>query len=142
MVIKVKKLAYNAQIPQYAHFGDAGLDLVATSYGQYDADKDIYTYQTGIAIEIPPGYVGLLVPRSSVYKTGFSLANNCGIIDENYRGEIMFKFRKVNPEQPDFQIGDRIGQLVIVPYLYSPIVEVDELSETNRGTSGWGSTGN
>jgi dUTP pyrophosphatase len=96
------------------------------------------TYHTGLAIEIPKGYVGLLFPRSSIYKTSQALTNSVGVIDSGYRGEIMMKFtRGIN----HYCIGDRIGQIMILPYPQIEFEEVEKLSETNRGSGGFGSTG-
>ena len=137
MKIKMKKLHPDAVIPRYAKAGDAGLDLTAV---EIVADGSLLTYKTGLAVEIPNGYVGLLFPRSSVYKTGQTLTNCVGIIDSGYRGEIMMKF-SFSPQGLEYEVGDRIGQLLIMPYPKVEFVEVDELSETSRGSGGYGSTG-
>lgn len=139
MKVKIKKLNPNAIIPKYAKPGDAGLDLVAISE-DWDHEQTIVTYGTGLSIEIPEGYVGLLFPRSSVYKTTLQLSNSVGVIDSGYRGEIMFKYRYLE-EGNVFDIGDRIGQLIIIPYPQVQFEEVSELSETSRGEGGFGSTG-
>ena len=135
MKVKIKKVRENAIIPKYAKPGDAGIDLTA-------ADRSVkgiwITYYTGLAMEIPYGHVGLLFPRSSVYKTEQRLANSVGVIDSGYRGEIMMKF---NRSMKEYQVGDRIGQLIIMPYPQVEFEEVEELSETNRGSGGFGSTG-
>ena len=138
MKVNIKKLHSDAIIPQYAKEGDAGLDLTAV-----DVSTDKYgcfTYHTGIAIEIPFGYVGLLFPRSSIYKTGQTLTNCVGVIDSGYRGEIMMKF-SLSSNRNEYQIGDRIGQLIILPYPQVKFVEVKDLSSTERGASGYGCTG-
>ena len=137
MKIKMKKLHPDAVIPRYAKAGDAGLDLTAV---EIVADGSLLTYKTGLAVEIPDGYVGLLFPRSSVYKTGQTLTNCVGVIDSGYRGEIMMKF-SFSPQGLEYEVGDRIGQLLIMPYPKVEFVEVDELSETSRGSGGYGSTG-
>ena len=137
MKVKIKKLHYDAVIPSYAKPGDAGMDMIAV---EGFSTKDHITYRTGLAIEIPENHVGLLFPRSSVYKKGQMLANSVGVIDSSYRGEIMFKFTKSNNRSP-YEIGDRIGQIIILPYPQIEFEEVKELSETNRGTGGFGSTG-
>lgn len=138
MNVNIKRLHEDAIIPKYAKKGDAGLDLTATdvSTDQYGC----FTYHTGLAIEIPKGYVGLLFPRSSVYKTGQTLTNCVGVIDSGYRGEIMMKF-SLSSNRNEYQIGDRIGQLIILPYPQVHFVEVKELSNTERGDGGYGSTG-
>lgn len=137
MKIKIKKLHPDAIIPKYAKLGDAGLDLTAVDVV---ADGSTMTYKTGLAVEIPPWHVGLLFPRSSVYKTGQSLTNCVGVIDSGYRGELMMKFT-LSPYAKEYQIGDRVGQLLIVPYPRIDFVEVDELTATERGEGGYGSTG-
>jgi len=137
MKINIKKLHEDAVTPKYAKSGDAGMDLTATDVV---ADEHTITYKTGIAIEIPRWHVGLLFPRSSVYKTGQSLTNCVGVIDSGYRGEIMMKFT-LSPYQKEYDIGDRVGQLIIIPYPNIEFEEVESLSETSRGSGGYGSTG-
>tara|TARA_R110000851_G_scaffold161631_1_gene305357 strand:+ start:478 stop:894 length:417 start_codon:yes stop_codon:yes gene_type:complete len=137
MKVKIKKLHADAIIPNYAKDGDAGMDLTAVDVS---ADEGTITYKTGLAVEIPRWHVGLLFPRSSVYKTGQSLTNCVGVIDSGYRGEIMLKFT-LSPYQREYQIGDRIGQLIIIPYPMIEFVEVEELTQTDRGKGGYGSTG-
>jgi len=133
----MKKLHPDAVIPCYARDGDAGVDLTAVDVA---ADEHTITYKTGIAIEIPRWHVGLLFPRSSVYKTGQTLTNCVGVIDSGYRGEIMMKYT-LSRYQREYQIGDRVGQLLIIPYPKVEFEEAKELSETSRGTGGYGSTG-
>jgi len=137
MNVNIKKLHPDAVIPKYAKKGDAGLDLTAVDVV---ADGSTLTYKTGLAIELPPWHVGLLFPRSSVYKTGQTLTNCVGVIDSGYRGEIMLKYT-LSPYQREYDIGDRVGQLIIMPYPRIHFVEVDELTPTERGTGGYGSTG-
>tara|TARA_Y100000389_G_C17318288_1_gene441669 strand:+ start:49 stop:477 length:429 start_codon:yes stop_codon:yes gene_type:complete len=141
MDVRVKRLNEKAVIPAYAKPGDAGLDLTATSIDQ-DAYNNI-VYGTGLAIEIPEGYVGLLFPRSSNSKKDLYLANHVGVIDSGYRGEIIFKFRpyKGIMNSHVYDLGDRIGQLMIVPYPSINLVEAEELSNTTRGKEGFGSSG-
>lgn len=136
--IKFKKLNPNAVTPKQGSSGAAGFDLTAVSLEVTDMTLK---YDTGIAVDIPPGYVGLVFPRSSVCKTGLSLANSVGVIDSDYRGSISFVFYKPMPWYVHYLPGDRIGQLVIVPIPEVDFVEVDELSKTERGTGGYGSTG-
>jgi dUTP pyrophosphatase len=137
--LKIKKLHPNAVIPSYAKPGDAGLDLVAVRE-YWDEANTMVTYETGLAIEIPEGHVGLLFPRSSVSKTTLNLANSVGVIDSGYRGPIMFKFRYLE-EGNVYEIGDRVGQLIVLPYPEVLITEVSELSDSERGAGGFGSTG-
>lgn len=148
MRVKIKRLSDKAVIPQYAKDGDAGLDLVATSK-EYDKYGNA-VYGTSLAFEIPKGFVGLLFPRSSNSKHDLLLSNSVGVIDSGYRGEVMMKFIM----QPNnhfkgsfepynhYEIGDRIGQLIIIPYPTIEFEEVEELSETERNIGGFGSTGN
>lgn len=142
MVVKLKKLAEEAIVPTYANPGDAGMDLVAVSY-KYDAVHDNHVYGTGIAIEIPEGYVGLVFPRSSNRRTKAYLTNSVGVIDSGYRGEITFSFknRSVQNNVKPYLIGERVGQIIILPYPMIDFVEVEELSKTERGEGGHGSTG-
>jgi dUTP pyrophosphatase len=141
MQVKIKKLHVDAVIPAYSKPGDAGMDLTAVS-----ATQDQYgnvVYGTGLAVEIPIGYVGLIFPRSSNSKTDLYLTNHVGVVDSGYRGEIMFKFRPVNGllNAKVFQVGERVGQLIILPYPSIEFDEVDELSDSERGDGGFGSTG-
>lgn len=138
MKIKFKKLNPNAVMPKLGTSGAAGFDLTAISLEVTDMTLK---YDTGIAVEIPTGYVGLVFPRSSVCKTGLSLANSVGVIDSDYRGSISFVFYKPMPCIVPYLPGDRIGQLVIMPIPEVEFVEAEELSETERGEGGYGSTG-
>jgi dUTP pyrophosphatase len=141
MKIHFKKLDSKAQKPKFGKPGDAGADLVATSV---DLSRDgQVVYGTGLAVEIPEGMVGLVFPRSSVRNYDLAMSNSVGVIDSGYRGEIMVTFNISNPSKTGqiYQIGDRIAQLVIVPVPLITYAETQELSETNRGTAGHGSTG-
>ena len=142
MVVKIKKMHPNSVIPKYAKPGDAGLDLTAVSR-DIDYHSGKVTYDTGIAVEIPEGYVGLLFPRSSICKKGVSLSNSVGVVDSAYRGPIKSVFNMGNKVSPEdlYEIGERIVQLIIIPYPQIEFEEVDELSNTIRGTGGFGSTG-
>lgn len=147
MEVKIKKLVPEAVIPAYAHDTDAGLDLVATSY-EYKYGIRCHVYGTGLAVEIPEGHVGLIFPRSSNRKTESYLTNHVGVVDSGYRGEIMlsFKTRDYNVEEiqhlhKPYEVGDKVAQLIIMPYPKIKFVEVDELSDSDRGENGHGSTG-
>ena len=132
--IKIKKLHKDAVIPTKAHATDAGYDLYAASTS---VDKNYnVVYGTGIAVEIPAGYVGLVFPRSSIASKDIMLSNSVGVIDSGYRGEVMAKFKRVTGEFDSYQVGDRIAQLIIIPY-----PEADELTDSDRGIGGYGSTG-
>jgi len=147
MKVRFKKLSPDAVTPSYSKIGDAGLDLTAVSAQHSD---NYIEYKTGIAVEIPEGYVGLLFPRSSVTNKDMILKNCVGVIDSNYRGEMTLRFRgfayhtfgKQRIYDNVYKKGDRVGQLVIVPIPAIELEEVLELSETNRGADGYGSTGN
>lgn len=142
MQVKLKKLHPDAVIPNYAKSGDAGLDLTAVS----STLKNTYIeYGTGLAFEIPEGYVGLIFPRSSISNYTLSLTNSVGVIDSGYRGEIKFRFKvnnsTVSPTKL-YHIGDRIGQLIIMPYpRITGLVIVPELSTTERESGGFGHSG-
>lgn len=143
--VKIKKLDVNSEIPSYSKLGDAGLDLTATSI---HAQHEFIEYGTGLAIEIPNGYVGLLYPRSSISKYDLIQCNSVGVIDSNYRGEIKIRFKRTTGlksaifDEKLYNIGDRVGQLIIMPYPNIELVEVEEISDTSRGIHGFGSSGN
>ena len=141
MKVLFKKLVPEAQKPKFGKPGDAGADLVATSVDF--SRKNQVVYGTGLAVEIPEGMVGLVFPRSSIRNYDLSLSNSVGVIDSGYRGEIMVTFNILNPYtvENSYQVGDRIAQLVIIPVPLVKYTEVDELSETQRGIEGHGSTG-
>ena len=145
MKVRFKKLVDTAVTPTYAKDGDAGLDLTSIQH-TISTDYNYIQHHTGIAVEVPKGYVGLIFPRSSVSKKDLSLANCVGVIDSGYRGEIIFRFKfKKNTYFAGlkrYENGDRIGQLIIIPYPNIELEEVDELSDTDRGEGGYGSTGN
>ena len=149
MNVKIKKLHPSAVIPKYAKAGDAGMDLTAVTKS-YDRDGNI-VYGTGLAFEIPEGYVGLVFPRSSLSRLDIALSNCVGVIDSGYRGEVTVKFKPAmlfNREQRPiilnnriYEVGERVAQIIIIPYPQITFVEADELSETERGTGGYGSSG-
>lgn len=141
MRVKIKKLHPDAKLPFYSREGDAGMDLTAL---EVSFSRTQVTYTTGISVEIPEGYVGLIFPRSSIYKTNLSLSNCVGVIDSNYRGEIKFIFNLIDLNLMDlgaYKVGDRIGQLIIIPYPKIEWEEVDSLTDTIRGAEGFGSSG-
>lgn len=140
MKVRIKKLSEWAVTPTKAHSSDAGYDLTA-AWVEEDRKRGIVTYHTDLAFEIPEGHVGLLFPRSSVYKHQLQLANSVGIIDSSYRGEIQFKYRIVQPHISRYAPGDRVGQIVIMPYPSVTLEESDWLSYTDRGEGGFGSSG-
>ena len=131
-------------MPIRAHKSDAGIDLTCTNITQElnECGQLILVYHTGLAVEIPEGYVGLLFQRSSVYKKSISMTNAVGVIDSGYRGEIMGKFRSTTDVVPAiFKPGERFAQLVVVPYMDIQIEEATELAESDRNENGFGSTG-
>ena len=143
--VNIKKLSDNAVIPTYAKDGDAGMDLTATSKS-YD-DHGNVCYGTSLAFEMPKGFVGLLFPRSSNTKKDLILGNSVGVLDSGYRGEVVFKFRELLPSERDiefgareYEVGDRIGQIIIMPHPQIMFNVVDELSSSDRGIGGFGST--
>ena len=137
MKVRIKKLKENAVIPTYAKDGDAGMDLVATRI--INERLDSITYGTDIALEIPEGFVGLVFPRSSIRKTDLILSNSVGVIDSGYRGEIQATFKRSGVYA--YAVGDRGAQIMIIPHPPIEFEEADELSDTERGDGGFGSTG-
>lgn len=157
--INFKKLDSNAVVPTKAHADDAGFDLVAVS--RIDTG-DYIEFDTGIAVEIPKNHVGLVFPRSSVSKYDLQLANAVAVIDCGYTDSIKLRFKRyINPHKTvyelvrglfktqavnpsycfnEYQVGDRIGQLIIMPYPEVSFTEVKELAKTERGEGGFGST--
>lgn len=144
MTVKFKRLSEKAVLPTRAHKGDAGVDLTCTNIDPVlnEAKQIVYVYHTDIAVEIPEGYVGLIFPRSSIYKKSLRQSNSVGVIDSGYRGEIIVTFNPTTDVVPAiYQPGERFAQLVIVPCLDYDVEEAEELSETDRGEGGFGSTG-
>jgi len=165
MKVQIKKLHPDAVIPSYAKPGDAGMDLTAISQRTEtgtDENGDYLEYGTGLAIEIPEGHVGLIFPRSSVSKKDLFLANAVGVIDSGYRGEIKLRFKleqtfdaldswvddQLYYKEGDrrfyanvYKVGDKIGQLMVIPYPHVELVETEELGSSDRGEGGFGSTG-
>lgn len=157
MKVRIKKLSPNARIPKKAHSTDAGFDLYATSR-KLDDDGNI-VYGTGLAFEIPEGFVGYVFPRSSISKQNLFLTNSVGVIDAGYRGEVTAKFKMSQkagmleregehyfaiPTFPGctvYEVGERIAQLIIMPIPAIEFTEAEELSSSERGTGGYGSTG-
>ena len=143
MNIKVKKLKPDAAVPTMGSKFAAGADL----YSAEDADVVIEPGETkfigtGLAMEIPEGYVGLVYARSGLAcKRGLAPANKVGVVDSDYRGEIKVALHNHGKEAQTVEKGERIAQMVIAPYLSVNYEEADELSETERGEGGFGSTG-
>lgn len=166
ITVNFKKLSKKAVIPYYEHPTDAGMDLVATSMSITDKFVE---YGLGISSAIPEGHVGLIFPNSRISKYDLSLANCVGVIDSCYRGEWKVRFKVVNKPIINvvntvkgwlgikdvsvesnytidgaklFQVGDVVGQLIVLPYPKVEAIEVAELDETDRGDGGFGSTAN
>lgn len=149
--LKVKRLSPQAVMPELMTDGSAGMDLTAvtldmevhTDQTQTDYSRDgyKYIYGTGLAFEIPVGHVGLIFPRSSIHKTDMVLSNCVGVIDSDYRGEVKFVFNVRKGGGKIYDIGDRVGQLVIMQLPKVQVEEAEALSDTARGTGGYGSTG-
>lgn len=138
--VKYKKLSDNVIEPSYAKDGDAGLDLTVSSISE-NTTFDV-TYKFGISVEIPYGYVGLLFPRSSVRNFEIILSNCVGVIDSGYRGELQATFKKINGlDSHSYKVGERAAQLLILPYPKIKMVQTNELSTSERGDNGYGSTG-
>lgn len=144
MQVKFKKLHMNAAAPTRATASSAGFDLTAlkVEIDVFDKGNILYTVHTGIAVEIPEGYFGLLCARSSVCKTGLILSDGCGVIDSDYRGEVMGKFYLHSDNGGNaYEAGERCVQLLILPLPSVEMVEAASLSDTARGVGGYGSTG-
>ena len=138
--VPIKKLHPNAVIPTYSKEGDAGMDLTSVSI---EHTEDYISYKTGLSFEIPSGYVGLIFPRSSNSKKDLLLTNSVGVIDSGYRGEVELRFKPIlnNTRLLIYDVGDRIGQIMIIPYPTIEFIETENLSNSERGEGGFGSTG-
>jgi dUTP pyrophosphatase len=142
MRLAVRRLSPAATLPARSHAGDAGYDLFAAEAATVWAGRRA-AVGTGIAIELPPGHAGLVLPRSGLAdRHGIALVNAPGLIDEGYRGEVRILLLNTDPEE-HFEIapGDRIAQLVVVTVGAPEVVEVEELAASERGDGGFGSTG-
>ena len=140
--LDVKLLQPHAFEPEWGSERAAGMDIRCIDMC-YNEEFDFIEYGTGLAVEIPEGFCGQLVSRSSVSKTPHILCNGYGLIDSDYRGELKFRFRNVSgpKDATYYSFGDRVGQLVLVPIIRPNIRVKDELSKTVRGDGGFGSTG-
>lgn len=141
--VKIKKISPNAVLPTYGTENAAGADLSACLFAPITIDPgQTFVVKTGLTMEIPEGYVGLIYARSGLAtKRGLAPANKVGVIDSDYRGEIMVALYNQSELPQKIEPGERIAQLVIAPYLQGVFNEVDELSDTTRGAGGFGSTG-
>ena len=172
MKVRIKRLDERAVVPSYSKQGDAGMDLTAISV-KYNEKNDYIEYDSGVSVEIPEGYVGLVFPRSSISNYDLMLTNAVGVIDSGYRSTIKARFKLVTSyeeafvsesrlqegwfeaavhpidvlrnelvEAPIYEIGERFAQLIILPYPKIEFKVVDELSSSERGQGGYGSTNN
>jgi len=140
--LHIKLLAENIRVPSYAHSGDAGLDLrSAVDITLQPFERKLIS--TGISLAIPQGFAGFVQPRSGMaLKHGLSLVNTPGLIDSAYRGEIKIPAINLDPStEIDIHVGDRIAQLVILPFASAIPIVVEELDESERSDRGFGSTG-
>ena len=140
--VQIVRLDQNLELPAYAYEGDAGLDLrAACDVTLKPLERRLVP--TGVAVAIPKGYAGLVIPRSGLAaRAGLSLVNAPGLIDSQYRGEIQVIAINLDAKEPlNLKRGDRIAQLVIVAHPTVSLVEVEELDETERGAGGFGSSG-
>ncbi len=143
MKIAIKKLRPDAILPTYGTQFSAGADLYAVTDGDISvAPGQTILVHTGLAFEIPEGYVGLVYARSGLAtKRGLAPANKVGVIDADYRGEVMVALYNQSSETQTLSLGERIAQIVIAPFLHAEFHEANELSDTVRGAGGFGSTG-
>jgi dUTP pyrophosphatase len=141
--LRFKLLSEAARLPTRAHDGDAGLDLYAAESATLAPAGGRKDVGTGVAVEIPFGHAGLVLPRSgSARKHGVTLTNAPGLIDAGYRGELRVLLLNTDPNEPfEVAVGDRVGQLVVVAVALAEPVEADELSDSARGEGGFGSSG-
>lgn len=140
MELKVK-LTDGAPLPRHAKRGDAGLDLTSRETVEI-APQGTVMVGTGVAVEIPEGFFGAVFPRSGMAsKRGVNLTNNVGVVDSSYRGEIKLPLYNAGHDMATVERGERCAQLVVIPFASCECVEVDELSETERGDGGFGSSG-
>ena len=141
MKVNVKKLNQNAKLPAYGSPAAAGADLYAVEGALIGAGETKFIH-TGIAVELPAGTVGLIYARSGMAcKQDLAPANKVGVIDSDYRGEIIVALHNHGKEARTIEAGDRIAQFVIAPYYTAEFIAKDELSDTVRGGGGFGSTG-
>lgn len=145
MELKFKKLREDAVLPSYAHATDAGLDLANIGFTQeFDrSGKLVLVYHTGLSVEIPEGYVGLLFCRSSIAERSLTMTNCVGVIDCGYTGEILVKFKISTDALPTiYKEGEKIAQLIVMPCPKMEPVVVEEIATSERGENGFGSTDN
>ncbi len=142
MKLPVRLLMEGARLPGHAHDGDAGLDLHSVESATISPGERA-SVGTGLALEIPPGHAGLVLPRSGLAaRNGIALVNSPGLIDSGYRGEVRILLLNTDRELPfEIEPGDRIAQLVVTPITDAEPIEATELATTSRGEGGFGSSG-
>ena len=140
-VLKYMKMYPDVQTPIRAHQSDAGLDIFAYSDGIWNP-AGFFEYSTGIKLQIPKGHWVAIYPRSSISKYSIVLANSVGVIDEDYVGEVLFRFRATSKPSNSYVKGDRIGQLVLCKKIEYSLEETNSIEATERNTKGFGSSGN
>lgn len=140
--LRFRRLDPRAVLPQRAHEGDAGLDLCALEAVHLEPGGRAQV-RTGLAVAVPPGHAGLVLPRSGLAaRHGIAVVNAPGLIDAGYRGELQVLLLNTDASTAfDAEPGDRIAQLVVVPVALPAVVEADDLDETERGSGGFGSSG-
>lgn len=144
--VKIRKVHPNAVIPTYAHPGDAGMDVTAVAINK---TPDYIEYDTGLQFQLPPGYVMLIFPRSSNSKKDLLLANSVGVLDSGYTGNLKLRFKRAMRfsyihdyvEDDQYEVGDRVGQIMIIPYPEVNFIETEDFEDTERGSGGFGSSG-
>jgi dUTP pyrophosphatase len=144
MQINIKKLSEKAVMPVKAHTTDAGFDLTSSKLTTEIGEDGqlIIVFHTDLSFEIPEGYVGLVFPRSSIFKKSLYFTNSVGVIDSGYRGEILAKMKtNTNVIPAVYKEGERFAQLIILPYPEIEFNETETLSESDRDKDGYGSTG-
>jgi dUTP pyrophosphatase len=140
--VKIKRLHPDARIPFYASRGAACVDLACVEGGTVPP-RTAHTFRTGLSVEVPEGHVLLVFSRSGHgFKHGLRLANAVGVIDSDYRGELMVRLHNDHPIAFSFEPGDRIAQALLMPVVQIEVVDADDLDMTERGYGGFGSTGN
>ncbi len=139
MTLKIKKLDKEATLPKYAKQGDAGLDLFSNENLTLEPNQRILV-STGIAMQIPEGYVGLVWDKSGI-ATKFGIKTMAGVVDSGYRGEVKIALHNLSKETFQIEKGMKIAQMLIQPVESKEIIEVEELEDSERGKGGFGSTG-
>lgn len=138
--VKIRKVHPDAVLPKRAHPTDAGMDVTAISM---EMTEDYIEYDTGLQFQLPAGYVMLIFPRSSNSKKDLLLCNSVGVLDAGYTGNLKFRFKLTTEGYTEkiYNPGDKIGQIIILPYPEINFIETEKFDETDRGSGGFGSTG-